>query len=81
MRLSMAEPKTINNVRIDTENRCQSHKCNPTGKPKLLFMSAGSPQTPIQIKCQCGHMNTIWPNRIGFDEFDSLYMKRFRSEI
>jgi len=77
----MAETKTINQIKIDTENRCQSSKCNPTGKPKLLFMSAGKPETPIQCKCQCGHMSTFWPNRIAFDEVGSLYMKRFRSEV
>ena len=78
----MAEIKTINNVKLDTENRCQSSKCHPTGQPKLLFKSAGEPTQLIQIKCyDCGHMSTFWPNRIGFDEFGSLYMKRFRSEI
>jgi len=77
----MAVVKTINQIKIDTENRCQSSKCNPTGKPKLLFKSAGKSVTPIQCKCECGHLSTFWPNRIWFDEVGSLYMKRFRSEI
>ena len=71
-----------NSVPIDVENRCQGPECNPRGTPKLLFMSAGKPRQPIQVKCySCGHMSTFWPQRISIDEYGSVYMKQFRSEV
>jgi len=66
-----------NGIRLDTEHRCQNQKCNPSGKRRLLFMSAGLIDQAIQIKCYgCGLLNTFWNNRIDFDESGALYMKK-----
>lgn len=66
-----------NGIRLDTENRCQSSRCNPSpgGKSRLLFVSAGKVSQVIQVKCKCGYMNTFWRNRIGFDESGALKME------
>ena len=67
-----------NRIRLDTENRCQSSRCNPVsgGKSRLLFVSAGKVSQVIQVKCpKCGYMNTFWKNRIGFDETGALQME------
>ncbi len=66
-----------NGIRLDTENRCQSSRCNPSpgGKPRLLFVSAGQINQVIQIKCKCGYMNTFWRNRIKLDASGALKME------
>ena len=66
-----------NGVRLDTEHRCQSSKCNrnPAGESRLLFMSAGKLTQVIQVKCRCGYMNTFWRNRIKLDASGSLKME------
>ena len=65
-----------NGIRLDTENRCQSSRCNPKGgKSRLLFVSAGRVDQVIQVKCKCGYVNTFWRNRIQFDEFGALKME------
>ena len=72
----LSESAFKNGIRLDTEHRCQNSRCNPLGKRRLLFVSAGSMEQPMQIKCKCGWMNTFWNNRIDFDEFGALYMKK-----
>jgi len=63
-------------IRLDTEHRCQNQKCNPAGKRRLLFVSAGPMMQAIQIKCNgCGLLNTFWKNRIDFDEYGAIQMK------
>ena len=66
-----------NGIRLDTENRCQSSRCNPSpgGKPRLLFVSAGQIKQVIQVKCKCGYMNTFWRNRIKLDASGALQME------
>ncbi len=66
-----------NGIRLDTENRCQSSRCNPSpgGKPRLLFVSAGQINQVIQIKCKCGYMNTFWRNRIKMDASGALQVE------
>ncbi len=64
-----------NGIRLDTEHRCQNQRCNPAGKRRLLFVSAGPMVQPMQIKCKCGWMNTFWKNRIYFDEYGAIQMK------
>lgn len=68
-----------NGIRLDTEHRCQNERCNPAGKRRLLFVSAGPMAQAMQVKCKCGWMNTFWNNRIDFDEYGALYMKTNRS--
>ena len=66
-----------NGIRLDTEYRCQNQKCNPTGKRRILFVSAGLIDQAIQIKCNgCGLLNTFWKNRIDFDEYGALRMTK-----
>ena len=75
-RSHLPESAYRNGIRLDTENRCQSSKCNPApgGKSRLLFMSAGQMEQVIQIKCKCGFMNTFWKNRIKIDDSGVLRM-------
>jgi len=64
-----------NGIRLDTEYRCQNQRCNPAGKRRLLFVSAGPMAQVMQVKCKCGYMNTFWKNRIYFDEYGAIQMK------
>jgi len=76
---SMHLPESVYNniIRLDTEHRCQNQKCNPAGKRRLLFVSAGPMVQAIQIKCNgCGLLNTFWKNRIDFDEYGALRMTK-----
>ena len=76
-RTHLPESAYKNGIRLNTEYRCQNKKCNPSGKRRLLFMSAGLIDQAIQIKCYgCGLLNTFWNNRIDFDESGALYMKK-----
>lgn len=73
----LSESAYKNGIRLDTEYRCQNQKCNPAGKRRLLFVSAGLMMQVIQIKCnRCGLLNTFWKNRIDFDEYGALRMTK-----
>ena len=76
-RSHLPESAFRNGIRLDTENRCQSPRCNPSpgGKSRLLFMSSGKVKEVIQVKCKCGYVNTFWRNRIQLDEFGALKME------
>ena len=81
-RTHLPESAYNNGIRLDTEHRCQNPRCNPAGKRRLLFVSAGPVAQPMQIKCNgCRWMNTFWNNRIDFDESGVLYMKTKRSHV
>lgn len=75
--IHLPESAYKNGIRLDTEYRCQNQKCNPAGKRRLLFVSAGLMMQVIQIKCNgCGLLNTFWKNRIDFDEYGALRMTK-----
>ena len=73
---NLPESAYRNGIRLDTEYRCQNQNCNPSGKRRKLFVSAGPIKQPIQTKCRCGLLNTFWKNRIDFDEQGALQMKK-----